>query len=105
MLNWSSQEGKYSIYGGFFSTTLNKLKSAVTNYSKCMDHVMRFQVTVNVRGQSVCQTITANVCGFHISSNFTDCLPVGIAKKPNLYAIKNYVTVTATSYVYTDAKI
>ena len=40
----SSQKGKCSIYGGFFSITLNKLKSAVTSYSKCMDHVAQFQV-------------------------------------------------------------
>ena len=31
--------GKISYLWGFFSITLNKLKSAVTNYSKCMDHV------------------------------------------------------------------
>ena len=58
---WSSQEGKYNIYGGFFSIALNKLKSAVTNYSKCMDHVAGFRITVNVRGQPECQIMTANV--------------------------------------------
>ena len=42
-----------------------------------MDHVKGFQITVNVRGQPVCQIITSNVRHFHISSNFTDCLPVG----------------------------
>ena len=54
---------KYSIYGRFCSITLNKLNSAVTNYSKCMGHL-------------ACQIITANVSDFHISSDFTDCLPV-----------------------------
>ena len=39
---WSSQGRKYGIYGRFCSITLNKLKSAVTNYSKCMGHAARF---------------------------------------------------------------
>ena len=30
---WSLQGRRYSVYGGFFSITLNKLKSAVTNTS------------------------------------------------------------------------
>ena len=52
---WSSQGRKYSIYGGFFSITLNKLKSAV-NYSKCMGHVVRFQITANGSSVSVSNT-------------------------------------------------
>ena len=41
-----------------------------------MDHVARFQITVNVWDQSACQIFTENVWDFRISSNFTDCLPV-----------------------------
>ena len=33
---WSSQNRKYTIYGGYSLITLNKLKPAVANYSKFM---------------------------------------------------------------------
>ena len=64
---WSSQGRKYSIYGGFFSITLNKLKSAITNYSKCMGHVVQFQITANGSSVSMSNTELQQMYGIFIS--------------------------------------